>query len=97
MSDSGAANGLFVRPWLQSLRSIDHKLHAVAFDEIDHVRAAFFYLIDAVYLQPGLLQAIRSAVGGNDLESQFYKATRKLDHVPLIAIIHADEDRSGCR
>ena len=92
--DGGAANGFFVEPWLSAVRSVDDELDAIALDQIHHVRPAFFYFVNAIHRQPGTLQAVGGAVGGDKAESHFHKTLRQLNGLLLVAVNHADKDRA---
>src|SRR5437868_12195473 len=90
----GAPDGLFVEKRVRPVRSIEHKLNAIAFDQVDHVRAAFFYLEDALASHSGILQRVSSSMGSHDFEAEIEEALSDLHDVWLIAIGNADEHSS---
>src|SRR5690349_345671 len=55
MSDSGATDGLLVKPGVLPLRSVDDELDASTFYQIDSVGPSFFDFINALNLEAGIL------------------------------------------
>src|SRR5437868_6111286 len=88
----GAPDGFFVEKRIRPVRSIEYKLNTVAFDQVDHVRAAFFYLEHALASHAGILQRVSSSVSSHDLESEIKEALSDPHDVWLVAIGDADEN-----
>src|SRR5581483_4322884 len=93
-SDGSSANGLLIEPWLDAVRRVDDELDALTLDQVDDIGPAFFHLVHAFHVQPGVLQHPRGGVRSDDTESQLDEALRQLGHERLVALIAAHEDRS---
>src|SRR5438067_13558621 len=94
MGHSGPTDRLLIEPWILALRSVDHKLDAVALNKIDYIGAAFFDLINAFYFETGIFQNAGSLMRVDDIESQFCETMFKLDETAFIIIGNADEHDS---
>src|SRR5690349_4575422 len=70
----GASDCLLVKPRILSLRSIDNELNAVTFDQVNHIRAAFLYLVHTFHRQTGALQNCGGTMGGDDVKSKLGEA-----------------------
>src|SRR5437763_16257129 len=84
--DGRTANRLLVEKRILPVRSIEYKLNTIAFDHVDHVRAAFFYLEDPLASHAGILQRISSSMGSHDLEAEIKEALRDLHYVWLVTV-----------
>src|SRR5947209_4623437 len=94
MRHGGPPNGLLVKPWILSLRSVDHKLDTVTLDQVDHIRTAFLDLVNAFHSETGVLQNGGSSVSSYDVEAEFCEAVSEVYETALVSIGNADKDGS---
>src|SRR6478609_8804347 len=97
IGDSGPPDGFFVEPGLGAVGRVDHKLNAVALDEVNHIGTAFFYFVDAVDVETGALQSIGGAMRGYEREAHLNEPARQFNGLLLVAVNHADKDGSSRR
>ena len=65
----GATNGLLVEVRILTTRRIDDELDAIAFDEVDDIRAAFFHLIDAINGHASFLDGVGRAFRSDQVKT----------------------------
>ena len=87
-------DGLLVEPRLGTVRGVDDQVDALAFDQVDHVGAAFLHFIDTFDVEPGLFEDVRGTRGGYQLESHVDEATGNVGDLRLVVVGDADEDRT---
>ena len=68
------ADRLLIEECVLTAWSIDDELDAITLDKVDDVGAAFLDLEDTFDRQAGLLQCVRGAFGGDDLEAEIDEA-----------------------
>src|SRR5271165_5557447 len=87
---------LLVEPGIDTVRRVDDHVQPLALDEVDHVGATFFHLVDAFDLQARVFENLRGAVGGDDAEAEFDKALRDFGNEGLVAIVGTEENATRC-
>src|SRR5579864_7088571 len=92
--DGGAADGLLVEKRINALRRVDYELNALTFDQVNHVGAAFFYLVHAINFQASLFKHVRGTRSCDDLESEFEETPGNIGNVAFVMIGDADEYRA---
>src|ERR1039457_1232911 len=68
---------------------VDDEVDFAVLDHVEHVRAAFSELEEKLNLDPILLQNLRCATGGTQLEAEFAKPLRDRHDELLVGVAHA--------
>src|SRR2546423_12861400 len=97
MGYGGAADRLFIEPGILALRGVHHKLNAVAFNQVDHIRAALFDFINTFHRKTRIFQNACSSMSSHDVETKFREAMSELHQPTLVAIGNADKNCSAGR
>ena len=92
-----AADGARLAHRLLAFGGIDDQRDLVIFYHIDDVRATLPNLIDASADDTGLLEDLRRAAGGRDLEAARDQHLRQLHCTGLVAVAHAHEAQAARR
>ena len=69
-------------------------MNALAFDEVDHVRPAFFHFVDALDIHAGCFDHIGCARRGHEFEPHVHELAGDRGNVRFVVVGHADEDGS---
>ena len=92
-----AANRARFAHRLLALGGIDDQSDLVVFYHIDDVRATLAHFVDAPADDARLLQHLRGAAGGGDLEAARDQHLREQHRAGLVAVAHADEAQAARR
>src|SRR3954469_4082889 len=90
--DGGAADRLLVEERVGPLRCVDDQLNAIAFDEIDHIGAAFFYFVNPITSHSCRFNHIGCTSSSDQLESHVNELPCDFRDVRLVVIGDADEE-----
>src|SRR5437879_8700609 len=97
VADGGAADRFLIVERLAAERRIDDDVHLTGFDQVHDLRAAFVDLVNRFGLNAGALEHCGGAARRYQPETERRKLLRQWQDLALIAVVHAQEERSFAR
>ena len=95
VGDGIATDGLFVWERMAAGGCVDDKFEADGFEKIDGVGTAFVDFENGLAREAGSFEGDRSATGGEEREAELVELAGDFDGGGFIAIVDADEERTG--